>query len=186
MKRNSHWLVRLAVALAAGTTVIYFALQAAWRGTSYNPDLDSGQWRTQIALSYLNQTLEEYRTKHHTLPLSLASLHPSPNVLVTQERDGTIRDGWGHPFIYRVHGNEATIISLGRDGRPGGGDAPPRWYEILIPLLLWSWVFELWLPHTRPFGRLAISDPADILFYALGALLASLFWHQRYRVQRTS
>lgn len=59
-------------------------------------------------------------------------------------------------------------------------DAPPRWYEVLIPLLLWSWVFELWLPFTRPFQHLATSDPADILWYALGGLLASLFWRWYY------
>ncbi|MBM4024505.1 MAG: hypothetical protein FJ280_03755 [Planctomycetes bacterium] len=60
-------------------------------------------------------------------------------------------------------------------------DAPPRSYEILIPLILWSAVFELWLPHTPLFQGRAFSDHADILFYSLGALVASLFWRQWYR-----
>jgi len=60
-------------------------------------------------------------------------------------------------------------------------DVPPRGYEILIPLILWSAVFELWLPRFAPFRDLAFSDYVDVLFYAIGALLASLFWKQWYR-----
>ncbi len=59
-------------------------------------------------------------------------------------------------------------------------DAPPQWYEILIPLILWSWVFEGVLPFSRFFQHRATSDPTDIEFYTLGALLASLFWQKWY------
>lgn len=59
-------------------------------------------------------------------------------------------------------------------------DAPPRSYEILIPLLLWSYVFELILPFYGPFQRLAFCDPQDIVCYAGGALLAALFWRRWY------
>ena len=60
-------------------------------------------------------------------------------------------------------------------------DAAPRGYEIVIPLILWSVVFELWLPRVGPFRELAFSDHADILFYAIGGLPASLFWKRCYR-----
>ena len=60
-------------------------------------------------------------------------------------------------------------------------DVPPRGDEILIPLILWSVIFELWLPTVGPFRELAFSDHVDILFYAIGGLLASLFWKRWYQ-----
>ncbi len=62
-------------------------------------------------------------------------------------------------------------------------DAPPQSYEILIPLVLWSLLFELWLPNTPLLQGRAISDHTDILFYTLGGLLASLFWKRWYRIK---
>jgi hypothetical protein len=62
-------------------------------------------------------------------------------------------------------------------------DAPPQSYEILIPLLLWSFLFEFWLPYTSVLGGRTVSDHVDILFYTLGGLAASLFWKRRYRVE---
>jgi len=66
-------------------------------------------------------------------------------------------------------------------------DQPPRASEIAIPLVLWSWVFEIWLPYT-PFGRQwCTADPADIVSYSLGALGAAAFWNWWYgRRQRVS
>lgn len=66
------------------------------------------------------------------------------------------------------------------------GDAPPQAVEILIPLLLWSWFFELILPTLGPFRRLAVCDPEDILCYALGTLLAALFWGRYYGPPRAT
>ncbi|NIM06309.1 MAG: hypothetical protein GTO55_07980 [Armatimonadetes bacterium] len=62
-------------------------------------------------------------------------------------------------------------------------DGPPRADEILIPLLMWSAIFELFLPRTRYFEGLAISDYVDVLWYAIGALVASVFWNIRYKRQ---
>lgn len=55
-------------------------------------------------------------------------------------------------------------------------DVPPRANEILIPLIIWSWVFEAYLPFTRMFGHLATSDYLDIFSYTIGAFLAAMFW----------
>ncbi len=62
-----------------------------------------------------------------------------------------------------------------------GNDDPPGADEILIPLVMWSAIFELYLPHVRHFERLATADPTDILFYTLGALAASVIWQVTYR-----
>ena len=59
-------------------------------------------------------------------------------------------------------------------------DAPPRFHEILLPLLVWSAVFEIYLPRLPAFSHLAHADANDIAFYALGALSAALFWQFYY------
>jgi hypothetical protein len=63
-------------------------------------------------------------------------------------------------------------------------DAPPQSYEILIPLIVWSFVFEYWLPYTALFRGRAVSDHVDILCYTLGGLGAALFWRRWYRESR--
>lgn len=60
-------------------------------------------------------------------------------------------------------------------------DAIPRAGELIIPLIVWSWVFEILLPRTRWLGDSFIADPWDIVYYALGTLLAALFWRWWYR-----
>jgi hypothetical protein len=60
-------------------------------------------------------------------------------------------------------------------------DLPPHACEILIPLLLWSWAFEEYLPRVDFFKRLAFSDHLDIFCYTLGAGFAAIFWKKWYR-----
>jgi len=55
-------------------------------------------------------------------------------------------------------------------------DSPPRSYEIIIPLLLWSIIFEIYLPRVAFFSGLATSDHTDIIYYTTGAIIAALFW----------
>ena len=63
-------------------------------------------------------------------------------------------------------------------------DAPPQWYEIIIPLIVWSIVFEIIVPQIPFFRHLAIADPEDIMYYTLGAFAASLFWRVWYSEKR--
>lgn len=60
-------------------------------------------------------------------------------------------------------------------------DGPPTGSEILIPLIIWSWVFEAYLPFTSFFKHLATSDYMDIFSYTVGAFFAALFWKLWYR-----
>jgi hypothetical protein len=60
------------------------------------------------------------------------------------------------------------------------GDHSPRPGELIIPLLVWSWVFEIILPQTAWLGDRCVADHLDVLYYALGALLAGLFWRLWY------
>jgi hypothetical protein len=60
------------------------------------------------------------------------------------------------------------------------GDAPPTAGELLIPLLIWSWVFEIYLPSVPFFKRLATADYLDILSYTSDGCLAAAFWRFWY------
>ena len=59
-------------------------------------------------------------------------------------------------------------------------DAPPRSHENIIPLILWSAIFEIWLPRMEIFKGLATADHRDIFYYALGALIAAVWWRVYY------
>lgn len=59
-------------------------------------------------------------------------------------------------------------------------DSPPASYEILIPLLVWSYYFECVAPYSASFRGLTFGDPLDILSYSAGALLAAVFWRWWY------
>lgn len=59
-------------------------------------------------------------------------------------------------------------------------DGPPEASEIVIPLVIWSVVFESLLPHHSAWQGKAVGDPVDIVCYAAGALAASLFWRFWY------
>ena len=72
------------------------------------------------------------------------------------------------------------MLFLMRKGGLRSDDRPPQSYEILIPLILWSWVFEVFLPRLSFFKGLATSDHVDILCYTVGAVVASIFWRVRY------
>jgi len=60
-------------------------------------------------------------------------------------------------------------------------DGPPGADEILVPLVVWSAIFEMWLPRAGWFGHLAVADHMDILWYAIGALVAWAAWRVTYR-----
>jgi len=60
-------------------------------------------------------------------------------------------------------------------------DDPPRPGELIIPLVLWSWVFEIVLPATDWLGDRCVADHLDVVYYAVGALAAGIFWRCWYR-----
>jgi hypothetical protein len=60
-------------------------------------------------------------------------------------------------------------------------DAPPSGMELLVPLLVWGWTFEVLLPRL---SNRFTADPLDIFYYAAGGLVAQSFWQWRYREVR--
>jgi hypothetical protein len=60
-------------------------------------------------------------------------------------------------------------------------NGPPLASEILLPLFVWSWIFEFALPRSGLAGDRASSDYRDIVYYSLGAALSAIFWSWWYR-----
>jgi hypothetical protein len=65
-------------------------------------------------------------------------------------------------------------------------DGPPNQLEIAMPVVVWSFLFELVLPDVEFFGRFAPGDPGDVLSYCVGALIATLAWRKLYPVEPES
>jgi hypothetical protein len=65
-------------------------------------------------------------------------------------------------------------------------DEPPRMHEIVIPVVIWSLLFEVVLPQHAHWGRGMTADHKDVVCYTLGAFLASLFWMFWYRSDQTA
>jgi len=57
-------------------------------------------------------------------------------------------------------------------------DNPPTIAEIGIPLILWSWWFEIYLPNLATLEPGHDADPWDIVAYTIGAVFAWLFWNR--------
>ncbi len=60
------------------------------------------------------------------------------------------------------------------------GNERPSAEEIIVPLACWSWVFEIILPQTELFRDLCVRDSFDVVWYAVGAVMASVFWRSWY------
>ena len=58
-------------------------------------------------------------------------------------------------------------------------DGPPTYLEIVVPLVIWSWLFEIYLPNLSMQSPPYHADPWDIVAYSIGALFAGCFWHWR-------
>jgi hypothetical protein len=59
-------------------------------------------------------------------------------------------------------------------------DGPPEASEIVVPLIIWAMVFECVLPRLAHWKGLAVADPIDILWYTVGAFVASISWSLTY------
>ena len=65
-------------------------------------------------------------------------------------------------------------------------DDPPQTHEVVIPLLVIAFVFEVVLPSTQTWSGLAVPDPGDVVCYAAGALASVGCWTWFYRTAETA
>lgn len=62
-------------------------------------------------------------------------------------------------------------------------DTRPELHEIIIPVVIWSWIFEIILPQTELFREWCVGDELDVICYALGGLGAMSIWRWIYRAE---
>lgn len=112
-------LLRLLISLAVGAVVTVAALMTAWR--SHGVQLSLSTEETFITAEQMTAIAREvwtFRERTGWLPATLGELSEAT------EPDGarwwSWNDGWGHPLVYSVEGNDYALTSLGRDGSPGG------------------------------------------------------------------
>jgi len=77
-----------------------------------------------------------------------------------------------------------VLVYLMRKCHLRSSDDSPSLHEIVVPLLLWSVVFELWLPSVSQFRGAFVRDHMDVLWYTCGSLVAVSFWRWYYRPRR--
>ncbi len=65
-------------------------------------------------------------------------------------------------------------------------DGLPTPLELIVPLVVWSLAFEVFLPNLEGWRTIAFPDPGDIVSYAAGGLGAAIFWRWWYQLQTVS
>jgi hypothetical protein len=105
---TEYRLLRLGIAAALGGIVAVLALLSGWNTIDTASVLPQG-W-TRHGLWRLTEEIQAYAKTNGTLPQKLEDVK---NVDV-------LLDGWKRPFLYTVNGTNFMLLSLGKDGKPGG------------------------------------------------------------------
>lgn len=80
------------------------------------------------------------------------------------------------PFLVPMMLTCARIVGLRRH------DRVPLTHEVVIPLIVWSILFEIVFPGHPYWARWVTGDPDDIVFYSIGSAAALTYWNRHYRV----
>ena len=111
--------------------IVIIGLLAAYVGPKYFSQLGKSQVTIAKAqIEAFDKSLDTYRLDIGRYPTSeegLAALMSAPPAVAPKWngpylKKGIPQDPWGHPYQYRSPGSkgEYEIVSLGRDGQPGG------------------------------------------------------------------
>ncbi len=96
-----------------------------------------------------------------------------------------------HPDFFHNHFNDLICIPFlvpillyaAKTLRLRRYDGPPRAHEVILPLVIWSVLFEIVFPQHAYWSQWVTGDPNDVLYYAIGAFGASWYWQYRYDKQ---
>jgi len=129
---SHNFVSRLQIALLVGIILFILTFLTYWNW-SRNTLMDNStlSFQTKIALQRYAEVLEDHNHKRIPLPQSLADVSseidstPSFCTRFLPEglpfvRNGIPVDGWGRPLHYSTEGTSYTLLSYGRDGKPGG------------------------------------------------------------------
>jgi hypothetical protein len=79
------------------------------------------------------------------------------------------------PFLVPI------LLFIMRCCRIRSHDMPPHPFEVFIPLVVWSIMYEIIFPQHPYWSQWTTGDPYDILCYAIGASIALIFWNRFYQ-----
>ena len=71
---------------------------------------------TRTRMCGIEYRIRDYYAKERRLPENLSVLPE----LRDDNRDYSLADGWGRPIQYTIEGRTVSLLSWGKDGRPGG------------------------------------------------------------------
>ena len=101
------------IALVALIIVVLALVVIVWACVENVPP----QTLTRGRMTLIENRIRDYAAAHHRLPDNLSELPKAAD-----NRDDSIVDGWGRPIQYKKEGHTVTLLSLGKDGRPGGNN----------------------------------------------------------------
>jgi hypothetical protein len=112
--------LRIAIGIATAMMIAGTSYLVAWNGYrnwiyQYSPEAQTVRY-----LNLIKNDIEVYRQAKGRLPSDLAELPVCKVHKVSINDKGQPRDVWGTPILYRVEGDQYTLLSYGRDGEPGG------------------------------------------------------------------
>jgi general secretion pathway protein G len=163
--------LRLAAATVVGLLVAFLSLLAVWGDMRKVKTLRMEQWETRQRLKWIAIGIESYQRREDALPKSLNHIENSG--LGTEVKSNRwLVDGWDRPFIYTVNGTSWTVLSYGRDGRPGGKGADadltnwkPEPEESKVFPAFYEFVFQLKPTRTATTGTIVCGVLAALVSF---------------------
>jgi type II secretion system protein G len=114
-------------AIVSGLGLVGLTLALAWY--LFTGGEETPEELTRGSMVSVAQGIAHYRAGCHQLPTTeqgLGALLTAPDrgpkcaEVPSVMFDKLPLDAWGHPFVYESDGNTFTLVSYGRDGKPGG------------------------------------------------------------------
>ena len=172
---------RLTVSAAAGLIVMSIALYVAYQWYVDTPVTEEAR----LALSDIGlvvRSIESQRRETHAPPKALRELR---DVGVRRDRAGQYIDSWERPLQYWTDGSRYRVVSLGRDGKPGGWGADCDLSSDDLPPQMGTTLREVSLPwRARPPLLQFLEDPEEstpLLMAALSGVAAFLLGYGALR-----
>jgi len=108
---------RLVLSSIAGLIIFGIGINATWTSSQGHAPLL--QRMTRKYMGIVDSDIQAYHKKHGKWPASLNVVGLDPDF--PDNNDGNVWvDSWGRPYVYRVTKNSYSLMSYGRDGKPGG------------------------------------------------------------------
>lgn len=120
MDRRRKTLVRIMISSFVGVVVAIIAILVAWQNLVDTRHVRPYQWTTQSQIRNVDEAVQEYRQATDAMPNSLDDIRTLVDAGLFFPQDEELLDAWERPFVYSTDGTNYTLISYGRDGKPGG------------------------------------------------------------------